>query len=100
MKTNKRFTIVDLSEYNIRNYKEDIHHIIEHANTEAKYETIFKCICEEWEKLELKIIPFKDTQNSYIIVNTDTLSQAIEENLNTLEVIQKSEFAAHIKEDI
>lgn len=33
----------------------------------------------------MKIIPFKDTQNSYIIVNTDTLNQAIEENLNTLE---------------
>ena len=33
----------------------------------------------------MKIIPFKDTQNSYIMVNTDTLNQAIEENLNTLE---------------
>lgn len=74
--------------------------IIEHANTEAKYETIFRQICSEWEKLELKIIPFKDTQNSYIMVNTDTLVQAIEENQNTLEVISQSEFAAHIREDI
>ena len=87
LKSQNKFTIVDLKEYNIQNYKEDIHHIIEHANTEAKYETIFKCICEEWEKLDLKIIPFKDTSNSYIMVNTETLNQAIEENLNTLEVI-------------
>lgn len=100
LKTQNKFTIVDLREYNIQNYKEDIHQIIEHANTEAKYETIFLCICDEWEKLELKVIPFKDTQNSYILVNTETLNQAIEENLNTLEVISQSEFAAHIKKDI
>lgn len=74
-----------------------MHKIIDHANTEAKYETIFKSICEEWEKLELKIIPFKDTANSYILVNTDTLNQAIEENLNTLESISQSEYATHIK---
>jgi urate oxidase len=73
---------------------------VEHANTEAKYETIFHCICDEWEQLELKIIPFKDTENSYIMVNTDTLNQAIEENLTTLEIISQSEFAAHIKKDI
>lgn len=100
LKTQNKFTIVELREYNIQDYKEDIHHIIEHANTEAKYETIFKCICDEWEKLELKIIPFKDTSNSYIMVNTETLNQAIEENLNTLEVISQSEFATHIKQDI
>lgn len=34
------------------------------------------------------------------MVNTETLNQAIEENLNTLEVISQSEFAAHIKKDI
>ena len=100
LKTNNKFTIVDLREYNIQNFREDIHQIIEHANTESKYETIFKSICEEWENLELKIIPFKDTQNSYIMVNTETLNQAIEENLNTLEVISMSEFAVHIKKEI
>jgi len=100
LKAQTKFTIVDLRANSIQNYKEDIHHIIEHANTEAKYEAIFKCICDEWERLELKIIPFKDTQNSYIVVNTETLNQAIEENLNTLEVISQSEFAAHIKKDI
>jgi hypothetical protein len=100
LKTQAKFTIVDLRAHNIQNYKEDIHHIIDHANTEAKYETIFRCICDEWEKLELRIIPFKDTSNSYIMVNTETLNQAIEENLNTLEVISQSEFAAHIKADI
>lgn len=73
LKTQATFTIVDLTEYHIRDYEEEIHQIIEHANTEAKYETIFKSICDEWERLELKIIPFKDTQNSYIMVNTETL---------------------------
>jgi hypothetical protein len=34
------------------------------------------------------------------MVNTDTLIQAIEENLNTLEMIAQSEYAAHIKKDI
>lgn len=85
LKSSDRFTIVELREYNIQNSREEIQEIIKHANTEAKYEGIFKEICSEWENLEMKIIPFKDTQNSYIIVNTDTLNQAIEENLNTLE---------------
>lgn len=34
------------------------------------------------------------------MVNTDTLTQALEENQNTLEVISQSEFAVHIKQDI
>ena len=34
------------------------------------------------------------------MVNTETLNQAIEENLNTLEVVQQSEFATHIQTDI
>jgi intergrase/recombinase len=61
LKTQNSFTIVDLTEYHIREYEQEIQQIIEHANTEAKYEKIFRSICEEWEKLELKIIPFKDT---------------------------------------
>lgn len=31
------------------------------------------------------------------MVNTEQLSSAIEENLNTLEVVSQSEFAAHIR---
>jgi dynein heavy chain len=34
------------------------------------------------------------------MVNTETLNQAIEENLNTLEEISESEYASHIKKDI
>jgi len=34
------------------------------------------------------------------MVNTEVLSQAIEENLNTLEAVRGSKFAAHIKDDI
>jgi hypothetical protein len=41
LKTQNTFTIVDLSEYHIRDYEDDIHQIIDHANTESKYETIF-----------------------------------------------------------
>lgn len=71
--------------------------IIEHANTELKYERIFKSIKEEWEALELKIIPYKETMDSYILINTDTLSNAIEENLTTLETISQSKYAEHVR---
>ena len=76
-----------MREYHIQNYREEISAIIEHANTELKYEKIFKSIKEEWDSLELKIIPYKETMDAYILVNTDTLSNAIEENLTTLETI-------------
>lgn len=42
LKSQTKFTIVDLRSHNIQNYKEEIRQIIDHANTESKYETIFK----------------------------------------------------------
>ena len=38
--------------------------------------------------------------DSYILINTDTLSNAIEENLTTLETISQSKYAEHVKGDI
>ncbi len=85
LKNSQTFTIVNLREYHIQNYRDEISKIIEHANTELKYERVFKAIKEEWSKHELKIIPYKESMDSYILVNTETLSAAIEENLTTLE---------------
>lgn len=64
--------------------------IIDHANTELKYETVFKGIKLEWENMELKIIPYKETMDAYILTNADNLCNAIEENLTTLESIAQS----------
>lgn len=50
--------------------------------------------------MELKIVPYKETMDAYIIINTDNLSNAIEENLTTLESISQSEYANHVKEEI
>ena len=36
----------------------------------------------------------------YVIANTKTMSDAIEENLGTLETISSSDFAAHVRKDI
>jgi F420-0:gamma-glutamyl ligase len=38
--------------------------------------------------------------DGYILVNTDTLISAIEENLTTLETISQSPYAMHVKNDI
>ena len=100
LKNSVNFTIVNLREYHIQNYREEIGKIIEHANTELKYELVFKSIRDEWDNHELKIIPYKETMDSYILVSTETLSTAIEENLTTLENVSQSKFAIHIKADI
>jgi hypothetical protein len=81
----------------VQNYREEIARIIEHANTELKYERVFRSIRDEWEKHELKVIPYKETMDSYILVSTETLSSSIEENLTTLENISQSNYAVHIK---
>ncbi len=57
---------------------------MEHANTEMKYERVFQAIRSDWDNLELKIIPYKETMDSYIMVNTDQLTNSMEENLITL----------------
>jgi len=65
-----------------------------------KYEKIFQAIKDEWDKMELNIIPYKENLDSYILINTDILSSVIEENLTTLETIQMSSYAKYIKEEI
>ena len=50
LKNSTTFTIVDLREYNIQNNATDVRAIIDHANTEAKYENVFLTIKNEWEQ--------------------------------------------------
>ena len=45
-------------------------------------------------------MPFKETLKDYIIMNTDNMIDAIEENIHTLSTIGSSPFASHIKSDI
>lgn len=59
--------------------------IIAHAQTERQYERVFVTIRDAWEKSKLKIIPFKDSLKDYVLVNTEIMQSAIEENLGTLE---------------
>jgi hypothetical protein len=61
---------------------------------------VFLSIKEEWDKAELKIVPFKETLKDFVIQNTDTMIEAIEENINTLDTIGNSNFAHHIKTEI
>ena len=61
--------------------------IINQTHTESRYESVFLSIKNEWEKAEVKIIPFKESLKDFIIENTDTMIDAIEENLSTLETI-------------
>jgi hypothetical protein len=74
--------------------------IINQAHTESRYESVFLSIKNEWEKAEVKIIPFKESLKDFIIQNTDTMIDAIEENLGTLETISSSKFASHIRKEI
>jgi hypothetical protein len=46
-----------VKEYNIQSHSEEVKQIIHHANTEAKYENIFKAIEKEWDNSTLKVVP-------------------------------------------
>lgn len=91
---------MDLRENNIQNNATDVRGIIDHANTEAKYENVFLTIREEWEQSQLKIVPFKEQINDYILVSTDLMSDAIEDNLSTLDTIARSKYAQHVNTEI
>lgn len=78
----------------------EVRAIIEHANTEAKYETVFNTIRLQWEESNLKIIPFKEQINDYILANSDLMSDAIEDNLSTLDTIARSKYASHVTQEI
>jgi hypothetical protein len=100
LKQSKTFTIIDLKEYNIQNHADEVSVIIEHANTESKYENVFRAISNEWENSSLKIIPFKESLDDYVIANAELMTEAIEENIKTLLKIGLSDYAAHVREDI
>jgi dynein heavy chain len=84
----------------IQNFQDEIQEIIEQANTEMKYEQIVQSIGEEWDALDLTVIPYKNNQDSYILIEYDTVFTIIEEHMTTLESVQDSMFAAHIKDQI
>ena len=48
----------------------------------------------------MKIVPFKESLKDYVISNTETMSDAIEENLGTLETISRSAYATHVRKEI
>lgn len=100
LKNSTSFTIVDLREYNIQNNANDVRAIIDHANTEAKYENVFLTIRQEWEQSNLKIVPFKEQINDYVIASSELMSDAIEDNLSTLDTIARSPYASHVKSEI
>jgi hypothetical protein len=41
----------------MQNHAEEINEIINHANMESKYESIFNAIDKEWESSSLKVKP-------------------------------------------
>lgn len=61
---------------------------------------MFISIRNEWEESNLRIIPFKEQINDYIISNSELMSDAIEDNLSTLDTIARSPYAAHVIKDI
>lgn len=44
-------------------------------------------IRDEWERLELKIIPYKNTLDAYILVDTEMLVAVMDDHLTTLESV-------------
>ena len=96
LKNSLTFTIIDLKEYQIQNYSGDIKQIIDHAFTESRYESVFNSIQNEWELVDIKVQPFKDSNKDYVISNTQTMSDAIEDNIGTLESIVASNYSSHI----
>ena len=48
----------------------------------------------------MKVIPFRESLEDYVLINTEIMSNAIEDNLGTLESISKSEYAAHVRNQI
>ena len=50
LKNSTTFTIIDLKEYSIQNYANEIKSIIDHAFTESRYESVYNSIKSEWEE--------------------------------------------------
>lgn len=46
---------------------------------------MIKKIEDEWEELNLTIVPYKLTEDSFILVDTDAITGIIEDHLTTLE---------------
>jgi dynein heavy chain len=100
LKTSKNFTIINLREVHIQNYFDEVRSIIEQANLELKYENILKKIENEWEHLKLDIVPYVQVPDTFILNESEKITSTIEEHLTTLEAVQKSKNATHVKDQI
>lgn len=96
----EKFTIVNLREAHIQNYSDEIQKIINQAELEMKFEIMLNKIQCEWEDLNLTIVPYKLSEDSYIIIETDSITGIIEDHLTTLEQLSVSANAAHVIEQI
>jgi len=45
-------------------------------------------------------VPLKEQPDDFLLTNTELMTEAIEENISTLETIAKSDFATHVSEQI
>lgn len=53
-----------------------------------KYETTLKDIKSEWSELKLNVIPYKKSNDAYILVDHELITNIIEDHLTTLESVQ------------
>ena len=100
LKNSVKFTIINLREVHIQNYMDEIGKVIEQADIEMKYETIISKIEKEWDHMKLKIIPYIQESESFILSNIEITFDKIEDHLTTLENILSSRNASHVKEKI
>ena len=100
LKTSQKFTIINLREVHIQNYMEEINKIIEQADLEMKYENIIAKIEKQWDYMKLKIIPYAQTTESFILAEADANFETIEDHLTTLETVHQSKNASHVKDRI
>jgi fructose-1,6-bisphosphatase len=100
LKLSEKFTIVNLREAHIQNYSDEIQKIINQAELEMKFEIMLAKIESEWTDLNLTLVPYKLSEDTYILVETDAITGIIEEHMTTLESLSVSANAAHVLDSI
>ena len=79
---------------------DEIGKVIDQADQEMKYETILAKIEKEWDYMKLKVVPYIPETETFILSNSDSTFDKIEDHLTTLENVLSSRNAFHVKEKI
>ena len=97
---NMTFTLIDLKNSKIQRFHTQINEILAQADSELGFEKMVEKIENEVGEMRLKLEPFEQIANTYILVDYEIIGGLIEDYIIMLEGAEENVHALYVKREI